>query len=117
MGSQQGRKRGGDRVRPPLPEGFADPHRAELNAAAGSEQHGDRRPVVFLFVVRRTESKGAAETATPCRYKFFGNGNAAPAGVVLRISAVSVDSGKTRCSRSGTRCVQRVFALSQPTSP
>ena len=110
MGSQQGRKRGRDRVRSSLPEGFADCHRAILNAAAGSERHRDRLRAVFLFVVRRMESKGAAETATPCRYKFFGNTNAAPAGAVLRISAVGVDSGKTRCSRSGTRCVQRVFA-------
>ena len=117
MGSQQGRKRGRDRVRSSLPEGFADCHRAVLNAAAGSEQHGDRRPAVFLFVVRRTESKGAAETATPCRYKFFGNGNAAPARLVLRISAVGVDSGKTRCSRCGTRCVQRVFPSPKPTRP
>src|SRR5215467_12923839 len=100
MGSQQGRERGRDRVRPPLPEGVADCHRAVLNAAAGSERHTDRLRAVFLFAVRRrrkrAESKGAAETATPCRYKFFGNGNAAPAGMVLRISAVGVDSGKTR---------------------
>ena len=68
-----------------------------------------------MFVVRRTESKGAAETATPCRYKFFGNANAAPARLVVRISAAGVDSGKTRCSRSGTRRVQRGFP--KPTRP
>ena len=65
MGSQQGRKRGRDRVRPPMPEGFADSHRAELNAATGSEQRRDRLPAVFLFVVRRRRVR-AGNRGSPC---------------------------------------------------